>query len=236
MTKLLTALLALLLPALASATVINGRYVAILEGTTTVLTVGTRGGVVTGLYEEPGYTLNAKGAFQGNTLHLTLSDGARGLTVAHLEGQMQGDRLKATVSVDTPATGISKSVQAVFVREAPVAAGARDAQLVGVWTYENIINSSGSNFASFTTVLTMEIGADGQLRQWTQSVGGGQNWSYGSNAGRKLVFEGQWSAKDGVLYGKAQGQGEFQALTRYRRAGKYLVTEDRSGKRNWQPR
>lgn len=236
MSKLLPILFALLLPTLASAASINGRFMATLEGTPTVLTVGTRGGVVTGLYEEPGFTLQAKGRFEGDTLHLTLSDGARGLTVAHLEGQLQGERLKATVNVDTPATGLSKTVTAVFVREAPVTASERDAQLVGLWTHENMINSSGPNFASFTTVLTMEIGAGGQLRQWTQSVAGGKDWSYGGDAGRKLVFEGQWSAKDGVLYGKARGQGEFQALTRYRRAGKYLVTEDASGKRNWQPR
>lgn len=235
-------LLALLWSNLANAAEISGRYVATIENVVTVLTVTTKAGVVSGSYAEPSYVLQAKGGFEGNTLKLALTDAKRGLTVAHLQGQLSADRLAATVSVNTAATGISKSVQAVFVHEAATAkvpsgtANGRDAQLVGVWTYQNIINSGGSNFASFTTVLTMEISADGTLRQWQQSVGSGQNWNYGSSEGRKLVFEGQWSAKDGVLYGKAQGQSEFQSLTRYRRAGKYLVTEDRSGRKNWSPR
>ena len=67
-----------------------------------------------------------------------------------------------------------------------------DERLVGVWVHESQINSPGGagGFAALSTVMTMELNADGVMRQWTQSVGGGANWS--SNNGRRLDFEGQW--------------------------------------------
>ena len=63
--------------------------------------------------------------------------------------------------------------------------------MVGIWVNEDIINSGGGNFASYTTVMTMELHPDGRVIQYTESIGGGGDWSY--DGGRTIDFDGQWN-------------------------------------------
>lgn len=109
-----------------------------------------------------------------------------------------------------------------------------DARLVGVWIHENQINSPGGagGFAAMSTVMTMELSADGVMRQWTQSVGGGADWS--SNSGRRLDFDGQWRSDGQTLLVMGIGLVDFTPAATYEFAGAYLVTHNDMGRLIWQ--
>jgi hypothetical protein len=115
-------------------------------------------------------------------------------------------------------------------------AGALDPRLVGTWVNEKQINSGGGagGFASFSTVMSMLLHADGTVQQYTQSVGGGGEWS--SNSGRTLDFEGRWRAANGTLLVHAAGLPDFVPAATYSFSGEYLVTQSDMGRLIWQRR
>ena len=112
----------------------------------------------------------------------------------------------------------------------------RDPRLVGVWVNENQINSPGGagGFASFSTVMTMEIRTDGSILQHTQSIGGGGDWS--SNSGRKLDFEGTWRGDGTTMYVYGMGLPDYTPAATYTFSGQYLVTNNDQGRLIWQKR
>ncbi len=112
----------------------------------------------------------------------------------------------------------------------------RDPRLVGVWVNEKQINSPGGagGFASFSTVMTMEMHPDGNIVQYTQSVGGGGDWS--SDSGRKLDFEGQWRADGATMYVFGMGLPDYTPAATYAFSGQYLVTNNDQGRLIWQKR
>lgn len=116
------------------------------------------------------------------------------------------------------------------------AASQLDPRLVGVWVNEKQINSPGGagGFASLSTVMTMEIHPDGAIVQYTQSVGGGSEWS--SNSGRKLDFEGKWRASNNTLFVLGMGLTDYTAAGTYSFSGAYLVTNNNLGRLIWQKR
>ncbi len=117
---------------------------------------------------------------------------------------------------------------------APQAATQRDGRLVGIWVNEDIINSGGSNFASYTTVMTMEIYGDGRIVQYTESIGGGGDWSY--DGGRTLDFEGQWRGDGQTLSVFGMGLPDYTPAATYSFSGNYLVTQSDMGRLIWQKR
>ncbi len=115
----------------------------------------------------------------------------------------------------------------------PVAAQ-RDARMVGIWVNENIINSGGGNFASYTTVMTMELYPDGRVVQYTESIGGGGDWSY--DGGRTIDFQGEWRADGRTLSVYAAPLPDFTPAATYSFSGEYLVTQSDMGRLIWQRR
>jgi hypothetical protein len=115
-------------------------------------------------------------------------------------------------------------------------AEALDPRLVGTWVNENQINSGGGagGFASFSTVMTMVLNGDGTIQQFTQSVGGGGDWS--SNSGRTLDFDGTWRAGDGTLLVHGMGLPDYTPAATYTFSGEYLVTQSDMGRLIWQRR
>lgn len=111
-----------------------------------------------------------------------------------------------------------------------------DQRLFGTWVNEQQINSSGGagGFASFSTVMTMELHPDGTIRQLTQSVGGGGDWS--SNSGARLDFEGNWRASNGTLLVVGMGLPDYTPAATYSFSGEYLVTQSDMGRLIWQKR
>ena len=114
------------------------------------------------------------------------------------------------------------------------AAAQRDARMVGIWVNENMINSGGGNFASYTTVMTMELHPDGRVIQYTESIGGGGDWSY--DGGRTIDFDGQWRADGQTLYVYAAPLPDFTPAATYSFSGEYLVTQSDMGRLIWQRR
>ncbi|WP_291039644.1 hypothetical protein [Hyphomonas sp.] len=114
------------------------------------------------------------------------------------------------------------------------AAAQRDARMVGIWVNEDIINSGGANFASYTTVMTMELHPDGRVIQYTESIGGGGDWSY--DGGRTIDFDGQWRADGQTLFVYAAPLPDFTPAATYSFSGEYLVTQSDMGRLIWQRR
>ena len=125
-----------------------------------------------------------------------------------------------------PAVPVQPAVQ-------PVAAE-RDARIVGIWVNENMINSGGGNFASYTTVMTMELQPDGRVVQYTESIGGFGDWSY--DGGRTIDFEGEWRADGRTLSVYAAPLPGFTPAATYSFSGDYLVTQSDMGRLIWQRR
>jgi len=115
-------------------------------------------------------------------------------------------------------------------------ANALDPRLVGTWAHENQINSGGGagGFASFSTVMTMVLNGDGTIQQFTQSVGGGGEWS--SNSGRTMDFDGTWRAANGTLLVHGMGLPDYTPAATYSFSGDYLVTQSDMGRLIWQRR
>jgi hypothetical protein len=113
---------------------------------------------------------------------------------------------------------------------------ALDPRLVGVWVNEKQINSGGGagGFASFSTVMTMVLNGDGTVQQFTQSVGGGGEWS--SDSGRTIDFEGTWRAANGTLLVHGMGLPDYTPAATYTFSGDYLVTQSDMGRLIWQRR
>lgn len=114
------------------------------------------------------------------------------------------------------------------------AAAQLDARLVGIWVNENIINSGGASFASYTTVMTMELHPEGRVVQYTESIGGGGEWSY--DGGRTIDFDGQWRADGQTLFVYAAPLPDFTPAATYAFSGEYLVTQSDMGRLIWQRR
>jgi hypothetical protein len=230
---------------------IDGEYRATVNGVESVLRLRAKNLEVAGSYREGAISLNVRARLDGSHLSGALVDPVGGAEVAGLHGTHRDNQLDVTMSVTDPASGQRQSIRAVLLRSGvtpgPMAqppSGARkapdgsiDPRLVGAWVHERQINSGAGagGFASFSTVRTLELGADGRVSQWSESIGGGGDWSYGSG-GPKLEYQGAWYARDGVVHVRLDGQSEFVAATRYRFVDSYLVTENDDGRINWRRR
>lgn len=111
-----------------------------------------------------------------------------------------------------------------------------DERLVGAWVHESQLNGQGGagGFAALSTVMTMELSAEGAIRQFTQSAGGGADWS--SNSGRTMDFEGSWTADGQTLSVMGMGLVDFTPAAAYDFSGDYLVTQSDMGRLLWQRR
>lgn len=237
--------IALLLPALYCTTLVagelDGRYQANLDGQPTELVLRQDGQVVQGQYVENGsLQLDLAGSFDGQVLRAQISVPQSGQVVATLAARYADAQLNTRIAARDPRNGQVLERQALFQRAgqatAPAqAGGGLDPALVGDWVHEKIINSGGgTGFASFNTVMTLRLGADGSVAQWTRSAGGGGDWSYDSPG--ELQYSGQWRSDNGVLLVRQQGAADYQPAARYRFSDPYLVTEGTGGKMIWQRR
>lgn len=223
---------------------LDGRYQANLDGQPTELVLRQDGQAVSGQYVENGsLRLDLKGSFDGQVLRAEISVPQSGQVVATLAARYADAQLATRIAARDPRNGQVLERQALFLRADQANAqaqpqstgGGLDPALVGNWVHEKIINSSGgTGFASFNTVMTLRLGADGSVAQWTRSAGGGGDWSYDSPG--QLQYSGQWRSDNGVLLVRQQGAADYQPAARYRFSDPYLVTEGTGGKMIWQRR
>lgn len=234
-------LLWLAAPALLAAD-LDGHYRATLDGLPAELILHSQGTAITGQYvENHRLRLDLRGSFDGQLLRAEISAPQSGLILANMNASYANDMLNARIAARDPRSGAVLEREALFQRQlepAPVAAKQQasssrlDPALIGTWVHEKMIASGGANPASFTTLLTLQLGADGSVAQWRRAVAGAADWSYDSPG--ELQYRGRWRSADGLLLVQLQGRDDFQPAAHYRFSEPYLVTESNTGKMVWQ--
>jgi hypothetical protein len=233
-------------PAAAAAAAQRVSYSAETNGQTTLIQLQIESGLVTGEMREGALTLALKGVLQGQRLQARLLLPGTELAVAALDAELRGDTLDLSVQAQAGVAPTRLVMRRVGAAAAPTTAataastataagaGAVDPRLAGRWRHESMINSPGGagGFASFSTVRTLVLAADGRVQQSVQSAGGGGNWSHAS--GDKVEFQGRWMARDGQLWVQADGGADFQSAGRYRMVDQMLVIEGGRGRTIWQ--
>jgi hypothetical protein len=222
------------------------RYEVQTRGQRTVIGLRVEGSLLTGEMTEGALTLSIKGVLQGQRLQARLLVPGTDVALALMDGELRGDVLELSVQAQAGAgatrltmnrvgSAPPASPAAVTVAAAPVlATGATDPRLAGRWRHESMMNSPGGagGFASFSTVRTLVLAADGHVQQSVQSAGGGGNWSHAG--GDKIEFVGRWTTRDGQLWVQAEGAADFQSAGRYRLVDQMLVIEGGRGRTIWQ--
>lgn len=220
---------------------LDGRYQATVDNQPTELILRHQGNRVEGQYvENQSLRLTLKGSYDGQLLRAEISDPQSGQLLANMNATYANAMLNVSIAARDPRNGQVLERQALFQREpaqataTPAAAGTRDPALVGTWVHEKIINSGGASFASFNTLMTLQLNPDGSVTQWSRSAGGGSDWSYDSPG--EVQYSGHWRSQDGVLMVRLAGAADFQPAAYYRFSDQYLVTESNTGKMIWQRR
>jgi hypothetical protein len=212
-------------------------YEGSLRGIATRLTLRIDGTRVEGSLEEQGVSLPVRGTLSGQRVQGGVFEPASGARLIVLVADLRGDEATMTLQADgAPQSLAMRRVGA----PAPAGtggdggAGRIEPSLVGRWRHESQINSPGGagGFASFSTVRTLEFGADGRVRQSVRSVGGGGTWS--SDGGERLEFSGRWQTRGAEIWVQADGHSGFERAALWRLVDGRLVTEDGQGRRIWQ--
>lgn len=218
---------------------LDGHYRATLDGQPSELILRQNDAVVEGEYVEGQHLrLVVKGRYDGKLLRAEISDPQSGLLLANMNATYANAMLNASIAARNPRNGEILERQALFQREAAIAtpptSGTLDPTLVGTWVHEKIINSGGTSFASFNTLMTLQLNADGSVTQWSRAVGGGGDWSYDSPG--EVQYSGHWRSQGGMLMVRLAGAADYQPAAYYRFSDQYLVTESNTGKMIWQRR
>ena len=239
MPRAIVLLLAMASCSSAQAGELDGHYRTTLDGQPSELILRQNDAVVEGEYVESQHLrLVVKGRYDGKLLRAEISDPQSGLLLANMNATYANAMLNASIAARNPRNGEVLERQALFQREAaittPPTSGTLDPTLVGTWVHEKIINSGGASFASFNTLMTLQLNADGTVTQWSRAVGGGGDWSYDSPG--EVQYSGHWRSQSGMLMVRLAGAADYQPAAYYRFSDQYLVTESNTGKMIWQRR
>lgn len=220
---------------------LDGHYRATLDGQPSELILRQKDAAVEGEYvENKRLRLIVRGRYDGKLLRAEISDPQSGLLLANMNATYANAMLNTSIAALDPRNGEVLERQVLFQREAaatattPSAAGGQDPALIGIWMHEKIIDSGGTSFASFNTLLTLQLNADGSVTQWARSVGGGSDWSYYSPG--EVQYSGHWRSQDGMLMVRLAGAADYQPAAYYRFSDPYLITESNTGQMIWQRR
>jgi hypothetical protein len=209
------------------------------DGVTTRLVLRIEGSTVDGTLHEQGLALPVRGVVEGRRMQAAVLDPRSGAALVRIAGELRDDGLRLTA---LPEGGGAARTLAMR-RLAPDAAaggatgsgssGRSDPALVGRWTSESQLQSSGGagGFAALSTVRMLELAADGRVRQWVRTAGGGGNWS--ADGGQRLEFSGRWESRGPEIWVQQDGQTGFVRAAAYRFSGEYLLTDDGGGRRIW---
>lgn len=228
----------LLLPLLAPALLageLDGHYHASLDGQPAELLLRSQGRAVAGQYvENQRLRLNLEGHYDGQLLRAEISDPQSGLVLANMNATYANAMLNASIAARDPRNGQVLERQALFQRGAPATAERLDPALIGTWFHEQQLDSGGASFASLASLMTLRLGADGSVAQWSLAAGGDSDWSF--NSPGELQYRGRWRSENGVLMVRTAGAADYRPAAHYRFIDHYLVTESNTGKMIWQRR
>jgi hypothetical protein len=227
------------------------------DGVTTRLVLRIEGSTVDGTLHEQGLALPVRGVVEGRRMQAAVLDPRSGAALVRIAGELRDDGLRLTalpegggaartlamrrLAPDAAAGGATGSggpggpggTRAGAAPERAGGSGRSDPALVGRWTSESQLQSSGGagGFAALSTVRMLELAADGRVRQWVRTAGGGGNWS--ADGGQRLEFSGRWESRGPEIWVQQDGQTGFVRAAAYRFSGEYLVTDDGSARRIW---
>jgi len=210
------------------------RFEAQSGGQYALLQLRVNGVQVGGTLHEGPVRLDLRGQITGRRVQGQLFLAGAAAPVAAFDGDLQADQLEATLR---PARGGEPT--RLLMRRVGASApatptgGVLDTQLLGRWQHQTMTNSSGggSGSASFTTLRTLVLSADGRVQQTMRSVGGGAGWSHRS--GEELEFTGRWLTRRGEFWVLVDGQAAFQHSGRYERVDGRLILEGGGNRQIW---
>lgn len=235
--------LCFLLPRLPLAAELTGHYLATLDGQPAEMILYRQGRQVEGQYvENNNLRLNISGSFDGQLLRARISKPQSGHLLAMLNASYADGTLNARITARDPRSDALLERQVLFQRQLEPATTAaqqvpsnrRDPALVGTWVYQHTVARGGATPTSLTTILTLQLAADGSVTQWRRTLGGAPH-GRGDSPGEPQ-YRGRWHSADGLLLVHLQGAGDFQPAAHYRFSEPYLVTESNTGKMFWQRR
>ena len=198
------------------------------------LRVQVRGNVVSGVLESGGRLIaNLSGTAQGDTargaasspegqgsFEIQVRQDAMSLVLEQEAGpQQQAARLPLAFRRVSAVPSQSASSSAGIPSRSPLPDAAEtggDPRLVGRWSSQEVIVSSGASLAS---EQLLALGADGTVAYARgRAAGGGAGWSFDGGPGGGAE-RGRWRARDGSLFiERADGQ--------WARIGRYGMTDD----------
>jgi hypothetical protein len=259
--RLLVALTALAAPAIsliaagAGAQPLALVYEGSSGGVSTRLVLRLDGSRVEGTLHEQGLALPVRGTVEGRRMQAAVLDPGTGAALVRIAGELRDEGVQLSARPEGGGTGRTLAMRRVPA-DAPAAAGSAagaggtggqavsrpdgagspgrtDPALVGRWTSESQLQSSGGagGFAALSTVRTLELAGDGRVRQWVRTAGGGGNWT--ADGGQRLEFSGRWETRGPEIWVRQDGQPGFVRAATYRFSGEYLLTDDGSGRRIW---
>jgi hypothetical protein len=203
-------------------------------GQHTLLHLRIAGRQVSGTMTEGALKLELRGQLQGRRLTAQLFMPGLSLPLAAVDGELRPDDLEVNLR-SAQAAEPSRLLMRRVGAPAPAApvGGALDSQLLGRWQQQTMTNSGGGagGFASFTTLRTLVLAADGRVQQSMRSVGGGAGWSHRS--GEELEFSGRWQTRGGEIWVLEDGQSAFVNAGRYRLVSGNMVIENAGGRQIW---
>ena len=225
MSRAIVLLLAMASCSSAQAGELDGHYRTTLDGQPSELILRQNDAVVEGEYVESQHLrLVVKGRYDGKLLRAEISDPQSGLLLANMNATYANAMLNASIAARNPRNGEVLERQALFQREAAIATPPTPGTLaptpVGTWVHEKIINSGCTSFASFNTLMTLQLNADGSVTQWSRAVGGGGDWSYDSPG--EVQYSGHWRSQGGMLMVRLAGAADYQPAAYYRFSDQYL--------------
>lgn len=212
---------------------LDGRYHAMLDGQPAELLLRSQGQEVEGQYvENRRLQLNLRGHYDGQLLRAEISDPQSGLVLANMNATYANALLNASIAARDPRDGRVLERQALFQRAlpVPVAGEPLDPALVGTWIHEERRRDNG---ASFATLMTLRLNADGSVIQWQRSIDdSGRHYA----SPGEVQYRGHWRSDNGLLQVRLAGAAEYRPAAYYRFSDPYLVTESNTGAMIWQRR
>jgi hypothetical protein len=226
---------------------LDGRYLATLDGLPAEMILHSQGQQVKGQYMENNrLRLIISGSFDGQLLSAQISDPQSGQLIANMHANYANAMLNARIVARSPHNGAVLQREALFQRQVSNAALAatpplqapapeqppaekRDPALIGTWVHEQ----PGADGTS-ASLLTLQLGADGSVTQWTRSAAADS--AADSDSPGALQYRGRWQSNEGLLLVQLQGSEAYQPAAFYRFNELHLVTETNSSKMLWQRR
>ncbi|HLA32624.1 MAG TPA: hypothetical protein VJ047_16520 [Pseudomonas sp.] len=239
MPRLLTVCLLCLMPTLLLAAELDGRYLATLDGLPAEMILHSQGQQVKGQYMENNrLRLIISGSFDGQLLRAQINDPQSGQLIANMHANYANAMLNARIVARSPHNGAVLQREALFQRQVSNAAPAatppqdqapaeeRDPALIGTWVHEQLGDDE-----SLASLLTLQLGADGSITQWTRNAA--DDSANSPDSPGTLQYRGRWQSSKGLLLVQLQDREDYQPAAFYRVNEPHLVTESNTGKMLW---